>query len=61
MSEPASEFTSAQRDETPLHRPRPCSACGQESRAILNGQCLACRLPGDPDAAIRTGREVRAS
>lgn len=30
--------------EPPLHRPRPCPSCGRESRAIVDGRCLACRL-----------------
>lgn len=38
------EYTAAQRAEPPLHPPRRCPACGQESRAIVGGRCLACRI-----------------
>lgn len=59
MSTSPVELTPAQRAEPPLHRPRPCPACGRESRAILDGRCLACRLPSESDAAIRTGSQPR--
>lgn len=29
--------------EPPLHRPRPCPACREQSWAIVDGRCLRCR------------------
>ena len=40
-------LTPAHLIEPPLHRPRPCPACGLNSRAIVKGQCFACRLRAD--------------
>jgi len=53
------EYTDAQRAEPPLHHPRACPSCGQESRAVIAGQCLACRTGGDvataPEEVLRRG------
>lgn len=55
----STEYTDAQRAEPPLHHPRPCPSCGEESRAVIAGQCLACRACGDvtsnPGEVLRRG------
>lgn len=40
---PAAVTAAMELVEPPLHRPRPCPSCGRESRAIVDGHCLACR------------------
>lgn len=50
--------------EPPLHRPTACPVCRRESTAVVDGQCLRCRLgldlPLDPALCNRrhyiTGR-----